>query len=175
LLFQEMCRLLEIEQRRQRVFLVAKVAAEDAQECSSCRALTRQIAQSCAPKARVNKEGTRSPTPGEQGGDLAPANEHEDGKVDGKRLSRYPRTDLIEVLSRLSDGLYDFSPGQGPVFVALKSLEHRLLAAPDLTVGEKEYYGIVLAYLFSAWAGRPGSPLEIATPSPEEVAELFKH
>jgi hypothetical protein len=87
---------------------------------------------------------------------------------------RYPRTDLIEVLSLLSVELYEFGPGKGPVFDALKSLQDRLTGDPTLTAGEREYFGIILTYLSSAWAGRPGSPLESATPSPEEIAELFQ-
>jgi hypothetical protein len=76
-------------------------------------------------------------------------------------------------VSQLSNALHDFSPGKGPVFDALKSFEWRMLSAPDLTLGEREYFSTVFEYLFSAWAGRPGSPLELATPSPEEVSELF--
>ncbi len=175
-LFQEMCRIFEVEQRQDRVFLVAKAAAEDEQECPSCRAFTRQVAQSCASKARVKKAPTLSPTPDGQAAAIAtPSVEREAAVAEDKRLNRYPRTDLIEVLSRLSKELYQFSPGDGPVFAALRSFEVRLFAVPDLTVGEKEYYGIVLAYLYSAWAGRPGSPLENTTPSPDEVSELFGH
>ncbi len=87
---------------------------------------------------------------------------------------RYPRTDLVEVLSLLSVELYEFGPGKGPVFDALKSLQDRLTGDPTLTAGERDYFGIVMAYLSAAWAGRPGSPLESATPSPEEIAELFQ-
>lgn len=174
LLFQEMCQLLEREQRRERIFVVAKAAAEDEQECPACRALTRQVAQSCAPKARIKKAAAPS-SPGEEPATGTLVGRVKDARAEDKLLNRFPRTDLIDVLSRLSDGLYEFTPGQGPVFMALKSFELRLFAVPDLTIGEKEYYGIVLSYLFSAWAGRPGSPLEIATPSPEEVADLFKH
>jgi hypothetical protein len=173
-LFQDMCRLLVLDRRQERVFIVAQSAAEDEQECPTCRAFARQVAQSCATKASPKRSATPVPT-AESGKQAAADVAGPKNEVGGTPLYRYPRTDLIDVLSRLSDSLYEFSPGQGPVFEALKSFEHRLSTAPDLTIGEKEYYGIVLAYLYSAWAGRPGSPLESATPSPEEVAELFKH
>ncbi len=171
-LFMEMCQLLELEQRRERIQLVAKTASDDEQECPSCRAFARQIAQSCAPKPRMKKAtkrnalGEQAATPTSVAGD----NNH---KGEDKLFKRYPRTDLIDVLSRLSEALYQDSPGQGPGFTAIKSFERRLFAVPDLAIGEREYFGIVIAYLYSAWAGRPGSPLEIATPSPAEVAELF--
>lgn len=172
-LFQEMCQLLELEQRRERIQRIAKNASDDEQECPSCRAFARQIAQSCATKPRM-KKSTKGKSPEGQTVNLASATPLNDAKAGERLLKRYPRTDLVDVLSRLSEGLHGESPGQGPAFMALKSFEQRLFSVPDLTPGERDYYGIVVAYLYSAWAGRPGSPLEIATPSPEEVAELFK-
>jgi hypothetical protein len=174
LLFQEMCRLLEAEGRRERIFLVAKDAAGDEHECPSCRALARQIAQSCAPKARAQKGVTPDVTSEMDGGGSSRQSQVEGADDGGNERKRYPRTDLIDVLSRISGGLYEFSPGAGAVFDALRSYELRLLASPGLTVGERDYYGIVLTYLFSAWDGRPGSPLGSATPSPEEVADLVQ-
>ena len=44
----------------------------------------------------------------------------------------------------------------------------------DLTPGERDYYSVLLTYLFSAWEGRPDSPLSAGTPTPAEIAELFQ-
>lgn len=177
-LFQEACRLLEADGRRERVFTVSKAGAEDVRECPSCRALFRQFAQACAPKLQTGKSGERSPTASPEQAVAAAngARREEQATTEGTGLppKRYPRTDLIDVLSRLSEGLYEFGPGDSPVFGALQGFERRLRAVDELTIGERDYYGIMLSYLFSAWAGRPGSPLERRTPSPEEIAELFR-
>lgn len=162
LLFQEMCRLLEADGRRERVYKVCKAAVEEEQGCSSCRALLRQIAQSCSPKALPKKTPLPMPT-------VAPAPASLD-----QQPKRYPRTDLIDVVSRLSDGLHEFGPGPGPVFDAVRSFETHLVGREDLTPGERDYYGHLLSYLFSAWDGRPDSPLNAGTPSPSEIAELFE-
>jgi hypothetical protein len=178
-LFQQMCELLEADQRRDRVFEIAKSGVEEEQGCSSCRALLRQLVQSCAPKPSTKKTPpSDTPTPRGDRGDAAPDATGEENLPTeapmGISPRRYPRTDLVEVLSRLSSGLYEFSPGKGPVFEALKNLERRLMVGATLTPGERDYFGTVMAYLFSAWAGRPDSPLENPTPSPEEIAELFQ-
>jgi hypothetical protein len=148
LLFQEMCRLLDADMRRDRVYRVCKAAVEEEQGCSSCRALLRQIAQSCSSKTQPKKT-TAQPR-------------------------RYPRTDLVDVVSRLSEGLQEFGPGPGPVFDAVKSFESHLMGVGDLSPGERDYYGVLLTYFFSAWEGRPNSPLSAGTPSPSEIAELFQ-
>jgi len=195
LLFQEMCRLLEADRRRDRVYRVCKAAVEEEQGCSSCRALLRQIAQSCSPKAQLKKapapKPAPSPTPAEApaGADGSPESS-DSGTESPSELQavqatstnlpkepqprRYPRTDLVDIVSRLSDGLQEFGPGPGPVFDALKSLESHLMGLEDLTPGERDYYGVLLTYLFSAWEGRPDSPLSAGTPSPAEIAELFQ-
>jgi hypothetical protein len=193
-LFKEMCDLLELDNRREKIFLIAKQGAEDDKGCPSCRAFARQLSQSCAPKLRIKKISTPLPvTPvpvapvpgGSLGVEVSPvaeettapganpAVEQVGDHTNGALRVRYPRTDLVEVSSQLSRDLYEFSPGKGPVFDALKSFEVRMLTAPDLTLGEREYFSTLFAYLFSAWAGRPGSPLELGTPRPEEVLELF--
>jgi len=177
-LFQEACRLLEADGRRERVFAVSKSGAQDVRECPSCRALFRQFAQACTPKLQTGKSTEKNPTASPEPTVAAAksAKEKEQAPIvgNGPPPKRYPRTDLIDVLSRLSEGLNDFGPGDSPVFGALQGFERRLTAADGLSVGERDYYGIMLTYLFSAWAGRPGSPLERRTPSPEEIADLFR-
>lgn len=176
--FQDMCGLLEADRRRERFFGVVKLAADEEKACSSCRALFRQLAQSCRPKLKAKREPSptvevtqeQASTPDGQGALVRPVQEG----APTIAPKRYPRTDLIEVLSLLSNELYEFGPGKGPVFDALKSLEARLTSEPTFTAGERDYFGIVMTYLFAAWAGRPGSPLESVTPSPEEIAELFQ-
>ncbi|MFN4896206.1 MAG: hypothetical protein ACK5GN_06470 [Pseudomonadota bacterium] len=176
-LFQQMCRLLEEDGRRDRLFRIAKGGSDDEQDCPSCRALFRQIAQSCAAKVRVKKISQPTPVARATAGarqELGDSKGLNQGTGDLSVRPRYPRTDLLDVLSQLSTALYDFSPGKGPCFDALKSLELRLSTAPDLAVGEREYFSVVMTYLMAAWAGRPGSPLENATPNPKEIAELFQ-
>jgi|GEM_PF-2423734 len=197
LLFQEMCRLLEADARRDRVYRVSKEAVEEEQGCSSCRAFLRQMAQSCAPKAKLKKVDTPAPTPtitanpeGAQAGEIRSAassdsiaepsqiapeiSETPDVAITEPQPRRYPRTDLVDVVSRLSDELHDFGPGPGSVFDAVKSFESHLIGVPDLSPGERDYYGVLLSYMFSAWEGRPDSPLSAGTPSPDEIAELFQ-
>lgn len=191
LLFQEMCRLLEADGRRERVYKVCKAAVEEEQGCSSCRALLRQIAQSCSPKALPKKTPVPIPslTPVPPSVELPVGDNQEANPIvpavqsagpapvmppAAAQPKRYPRTDLIDVVSRLSDEMHEFSPGPGPVFDAVRSFETHLVGREDLTPGERDYYGHLLSYLFSAWDGRPDSPLNAGTPSPSEIAELFE-
>lgn len=176
LLFRDMCELLEADGRRSRIYSAARQGSDDEQICPSCRALARQIAQSCAPKIRLKKEPARpqeTPTVATGGVGVVGAATSGISGAEGPPQVRYPRTELVEVLSKLSAALYDFSPGKGPVFDAIRSFELRIFSLPELTLGERDYYGIYFTYLLSAWAGRPESPLDSATPSPEEVSKLF--
>ncbi len=176
-LFQEACRLFESDRRRERVFAVAKAGAEDVHECASCRALFRQFAQACTPKMQVGTTREKSPATSSEITPVPASTRGKEGQTadpGGPSPKRYPRTDLVDVLSRLSGGLNEFGPDNSPVFEALKGFERRLMAADGLTAGERDYYGVVLAYLFAAWSGRPGSPLEDSTPTPEDIAELFQ-
>jgi hypothetical protein len=88
--------------------------------------------------------------------------------------ARYPSTELVDLLSRLSAEMYEFEPGNGSTFVALKAVVDRLLQVNELTPGERDYFSVFGGFLLAAWEGRPESPLEVAPVSPTEVAELFQ-
>jgi hypothetical protein len=87
---------------------------------------------------------------------------------------RHPSTELVDAVSRLSQGLYELEPGFGNTFFATQKLSEDLLGQKDLTPAERDYYSIFSAYLLSAWEGRPGSPLDPRVRAKEDVSELFQ-
>jgi hypothetical protein len=88
--------------------------------------------------------------------------------------ARYPSTELLDALSRLSHDLYELEPGFGNTFVATQKLSQDLLQQKELTPAERDYYSIFSSYLLSAWEGRPGSPLDPRVRAKEDVSELFQ-
>lgn len=186
------CERLRVEGRNQRVYDVAKQALAEDQDCASCRALYRQFVLLCETKVdRSAKPLTPTPTvapsatPDLKAGEFNPLSKF-DGKDDNTPTPtvtptpeppqpvRYPSTELIDVLSRLSAEMYDFEPGSGSTFVALKAVVDRLLQVNGLTPGERDYFSVFGGFMLAAWEGRPESPLEVAPVSPTEVAELFQ-
>jgi hypothetical protein len=197
--FKELCRLAEVDGRRERLYSVAAKGMLEEQGCPTCRALLKQIVSSCYVKATPaivdtpNKEEVQAvvtevaeATPGATlGGNLGVSAEVTaeatvsvtEANVKSDKTTavarRFPSTELVDRLSRLSLALYDFGPGSGAVFEALKSFERRLLFGGELTPGERDYFEVFFSYLFSSWSGRPGSPLDGRTPSPGELREMF--
>jgi len=182
-LFKLLCQGLEADRRRARVFDVAKAGLREDRSCPSCRAFYRQLGQSCkAPKQQMVKP-TPTPTPTvtadpqvEQAAE--PAQEPSVTPTPTPTLTpqpeRHPRTDVVDTASRLSISLYDMEPGEGSPYRAVRAFETRLNEVKDLTPGERDYYGVLMSYLMSAWAGREQ---ELVTPRPlsrEDIADLFQ-
>lgn len=88
--------------------------------------------------------------------------------------ARYPSTEAIDAVSRLSAGLYELEPGFGATFEASRTLSQKLLALDELTPAERDYYSLISSYLLSAWEGRPDSPLDPRVQAREDVSELFQ-
>jgi hypothetical protein len=87
---------------------------------------------------------------------------------------RYPRTEVIDAASRLSISLYEMEPGEGSPFKAVRSFEARVLAQKNLSPGERDYFGVLISYLLSAWAGRED---ELIKPKPltrDDIVDLFQ-
>lgn len=189
--FKELCRLAEGDGRRDRLYAVAAKGMGEEQGCPSCRALLKQVAASCYLKVKPavvdtpNKEAVQAAVTAVPEATLgvgvevtaeatvsaAGASVRSDKTTAVPR--RFPSTELVDRLSRLSLALYEFGPGSGAVFEALKSFERHTLFGADLTPGEHDYFEVFFSYLFSAWSGRPGSPLDGRTPSPRELREMF--
>jgi hypothetical protein len=176
-LFKSICAGLEAERRRARVFEVAKIGLAEEGDCSSCRALYRQLLQSCGPPV-----SPRSRTKPLNQGSL-----QDDGRGAGEAVSelreptptpttpaRYPRTELLDAVSRLSAELYELEPGAGSTFKAVKNFEERLLKVKDLAPGERDYFGVLTTYLLASWDGRPDSPHGPRKLSREDIADLFQ-
>lgn len=176
-LFKAICAGLEAEGRRARVFEVAKIGLAEESDCSSCRALYRQLLQSCG--APVSPRSSKKP--------FNKGAQQDDGRGAGEAVSelpestptpatpaRYPRTDLLDAVSRLSAELYELEPGAGSTFKAVKNFEERLLKVKDLTPGERDYFGVLTTYLLASWDGRPDSPLGPRKLSREDIADLFQ-
>lgn len=200
--FKVLCAALEADGRQVKVYQVSKTALGQEYGCSSCRALYRQLVNACQPpvpkiagsKKKVTPVATVNVSPDEASEDEGGASEevNEDGAsatemapesspTPGPNLgeaaiqpARYPRTDLVDAASRISVALYDIEPGNGSTFRALQNFEERLLASSQLTPGEKDYFGVMFSYLFSAWEGRPGSPLDPRVKAKEDVSVLFQ-
>jgi hypothetical protein len=88
--------------------------------------------------------------------------------------ARYPSTEVIDAVSRLSAGLYELEPGFGATFEAARTLSQQLLSQDELTAAERDYYALFSSYLLSAWEGRPDSPLDPRVQAREDVSELFQ-
>lgn len=166
-MFREICVLLEADGRREVLFRLVSKDLQEATDCPWCRALYRQFVQECGERPRLAGvlNGAKRP---ESGGAASPKNPGQTNR------SRYPRTDLIEVLSRLSEGLYDLSPGGDGVLSALRLFRDQMLGMPKLTPAERDYFDVMCEYLMSAWQGRFKASNHVPTPSSEEIAELFQ-
>ena len=182
-LFKVMCEGLEADRRSARVFAVATVGLKEEVSCPSCRAFYRQLVQSCAaprqkkPKetptaaaedatsSKAGVEAEQQPTP-----TLAPTAT----PTATPQPDRYPRAEVIDAASRLSISLYDMEPGEGSPFKAVRSFEARVLALKDLTPGERDYFGVLLSYLLSAWDGREQELLKPKPLTRDDIADLFQ-
>jgi hypothetical protein len=182
-LFKALCEGLEAEGRRARVFEVSKAGLQQELDCTPCRAFYRQLIQTCAPPRWrwVQATPTPSPTPivAEEGDELptpeptVPQPTPTPTPV-GTPPARYPSAAVLDVASRLSVGLYEMDPGEGSPLQAVKSFEARIFGIKELTPGERDYFGVLSAYLLSAWAGREKQILEPKALEREDIADLFQ-
>jgi hypothetical protein len=132
--------------------------------------------ESGADDASAGANGTEEASDDEQAVSATPSVQEaaEPSPTPPLQAARYPRTEVIDAASRISMGLYEMEPGMGSTFKALQNFETRLLALPNLTVAERDYYGTLLSYLQAAWEGRPGSPLDPRVKANEDVSVLFQ-
>ena len=167
----DVCRLLELDRRRERVyrFVVSELKARP--KSTSLRALLQEVKVDCASRSGVK------PAPGPT---LAPAGapaETPEPAPTGEPApasARYPSTELLNQLSALSAEMYERDAGAAGAFEAVNLFTGALLAQKDLTAAERDYFGIFRAFLLAAWEGRPGGPLEPTPVSREKIKELFQ-
>jgi len=165
----EICRLLEVDRRRERLFAFIVSQLKARPKNTSYRSLLQEARIDCA--SRVTAKA--SPTPDRRATkeeELTPTPE----AVPTPAAARYPSVELLNYLSAVSVEMYKRDPGSGGTFEAVNVFVNTLLAEKDLTAAERDYYDIFRAYFLAAWDGRPGGPFE-PTPIPRErIRELFQ-
>lgn len=197
--FAAICDLLQVDGRRERFVTFATAQEKRETGCTSCRLFARQVRDSCkertaAPTPTVAPVVTAEAAPAEQVADAEGGETTESEKTlstsdtvvasemvtpvpttrVGASPARYPSTELVDRLSRFSSELYERDPGVGTLFNALNGFATALLRESDLTVGEREYFGIFVSYLMAAWSDRatpPPAPEDSS--SKERIKELF--
>lgn len=182
---REICNLMELDRRRERLGKVAFDDIRNGSPCKSCRALLKEVVEQCQYRKRVVLRPTPAPKatppsePSDGPGEQTPPPSTERTPSTATAIptdlgaARYPRTDLLDRTSALSAEFYERDAGDGPTFESVKYFTDILIGQTDLTPAERDYFGIFATYLLSAWKGRDESPLEDAGPSREEVRALF--
>jgi hypothetical protein len=165
----EICRLLEVDHRRERVFLFVNSQLKLRPKNTSYRSLLHEARIDCA--SRSTSKGRSSPTPrkAKDGEEVAIPT-----PIPTPVAARYPSTELVNYLSAVSIEMYKRDPGVGGTFEAVSIFMNTLLAEKDLTPAERDYFEIVRAFFLASWDGRPGGPLEPTPVSRERIRELFQ-
>ena len=187
---RSLCAELDVDQRRIRIFTLAQARAKDPTECPSCRALWRSVAGNCRQVKKESQKGSTEPKKkknskvrsenakeGEAGPTATP-----EATPTAIPAARMPSTVALNDASLLSTAFYEADPKKGGVFQAVVNFQKVLLSLPNLTIAEKDYYGILMTYILSAWEGRqegssgPGAesgPQHTATKQ-RELQQLFE-
>lgn len=159
--FRSLCSELEVDQRRTRIFLLAQSRAKDQNECPSCRALWRSVTTTCRQGKKEDAKAPRSKkkTKKNDAGEGAEPTEVEptptpEPTPTAVPAARMPSTVVLDNASLLSTAFYEADPRKGGIFQAISNFTTVLLSQPDLSVAEKDYYGILTTYLLAAWEGR---------------------
>jgi hypothetical protein len=180
---REICNLMELDHRRERLGKIAFDDIRNGTPCKSCRALLKEVVEQCQYRKKVVIRPTTAPkaspttpaTPADSVVSVATTPTSTEKSVqEVPQAARYPRTDLLDATSALSAEFYERDSGEGATFESVKYLADSIMGQGGLTPAERDYFGIFTAYLVSAWSGRPDSPFETPEPSREEVRELFK-
>lgn len=167
----DVCRLLELDRRRERVYRFVASELKSRPKNTSLRALLQEVKVDCASRSGVKPApGPTSAPTGASAETPEPAPTSEPGPAS----ARYPSTELLNQLSALSAEMYERDAGPGGAFEAVNLFTSALLAQKDLTAAERDYFGIFRAFLLAAWEGRPGGPLEPTPVSREKIKELFQ-
>jgi hypothetical protein len=167
----DVCRLLELDRRRERVYLFVVSELKARPKSTSLRALLQEIKLDCTPKSGVRASPSPTSTPGGVAADSTVVSPVAESSLES---ARYPSTELLHQVSVLSAEMYERDAGRGGAFEAVKLFTDSLLAQKDLTPAERDYFGTLQAFFLAAWDGRPGGPLE-PTPVPrEKIKELFQ-
>lgn len=169
---REICNLMELDHRRERLGKIAFDDIRNGTPCKSCRALLKEVVEQCQYRKKVVIRPTAAPKSSPASAATTP-NSPEKPEPEAPPSARYPRTDLLDATSSLSAEFYERDSGDGATFESVKHLVDIIVGQADLSPAERDYFGIFTAYLVSAWSGRPDSPLETSEPSKEEVRELF--
>jgi len=187
--FTALCVELELAGRRERVVKVAELGIDREKECISCRAFWKMVVSACGrlgPKpTRVPKKPLKEERSSAMSGDASSSGAATEGTIASKsdaggkqhvkkpREERYPTVAVIDLASRMSAALYESDKGDGPTAHMLHYFAKTMLATPDLSGAEREYFDIMFTYLLASWAGRVDTT-KLPTPTPSsELRDLF--
>jgi hypothetical protein len=169
---KQICTEMESDGRRERLAEVAAKEAKAIDSCPSCRALWRSIDRSCRKPVKIERPVRKKSAP-KEGEEAALAEETPTPTpTPVPHRERYPSPAVLDLVSRLSDSLFEADQAGG-VRKAVDYVKNVLLATNDLNPGEKDYFEIFTAYLLAAWQGRAAAHPTPAH-SPGELDELFK-
>lgn len=174
---KEICLVMGVEGRRERLSEIAKSRTRSKESCPSCRAFWISIDRACKvlPIKRDSKTQKKEKADNETEAaeeDTAESSVEETPvPVPTPRLDRYPSAQVLDLTSRLAEELYERDKGDSAK-AAIDEVQRVVLGTEDLTPGERDYFGIFLKYLEAPWDGRGPAPAP-EKHSPEELEALF--
>jgi hypothetical protein len=165
---KQMCAGLDLDGRRERLFNIAIVQKKEERACPLCRSLWGTVAGACKPAPK--KEPPKKKKKDEEEVEAEPT---PTPKPQVKQ--RYPAPVLLDLISRMADGMYEAESDDKAVRRALDSIVTAVMSASDLSIAEREYFETLFAFLTAPWEGREDLTHQRATPTPDpSVDEMFE-
>jgi hypothetical protein len=136
---------------------------KDAEEAETAGAT--QEAKPETPQVSTNEPQTGEPT----NAVAVPTSATPPAATGKGRQVRYPSTEVLDEVSRVSSEIYALDSGDGQVAEMVRYFAKTVRETPGLSIVEREYYDIFLTYLLAAWSGRVDATRK---PPPTPAAEL---
>ena len=165
---KQMCAGLDLDGRRERLFNIATVQKKEERACPLCRSLWGTVAGACKPV--LKKEPPKKKKKDEEEVEAEPT-----PTPKPQIKQRYPAPVLLDLVSRMADGMYDAESDDQAVRRAVDSVVTAVMSASDLSIAERDYFETLFAFLTAPWEGREDLTHQRATPTPDpSVDEMFE-
>jgi hypothetical protein len=156
---------------------VSLFGSKNTYECGSCRVLWRTLERQCRVSTIKKTDKKKKTKKGEEEAvEAAPEVEATPTPIPLPR-QRVPSPEVIDIASRLSVSMFE-GEREGMMKESVDRITDMLERYGEPTAGEREYFGIVRAYLMASWSGREeiskAAPHKVEPDEPDDPDELLE-